>query len=62
MSDLRKATPTAALSQVAAGPRAVEEPVHACELSMLRTGRSRDHPPVVMAWAGRAGKAEAVIP
>jgi hypothetical protein len=27
-----------------------------------RTGRSHDYPPVVMGWAGRAGKAEAVIP
>ena len=30
------------------GPRGVGEPVHACDLFMLRTGRSRDHPPVVM--------------
>ncbi len=27
-----------------------------------RTGRSHDYPPVVMGWAGRTGKAEAVIP
>jgi len=43
----RKATPLAALSRAVGGPRGVEEPVHACELSMLRTGRSHDHPPVV---------------
>ena len=32
-----------------AGPAGSESPLHACDLSMLRTGRSRDHPPVVMA-------------
>ena len=58
----RKATPLAALSRAVGGPRGVEEPVHACELSMLRTGRSHDHPPVGDGRAGRAGKAEAVIP
>ena len=35
---------------------------HARDLSMLRTGRSHGHPPVVMEWAGRAGKVKAVIP
>ena len=45
-----------------ADPAGSENPLHACDLFMLRTGRSHDHPPVVMARAGRAGKAEAVIP
>jgi hypothetical protein len=45
-----------------ADPAGSENPLHACDLFMLRTGRSHGHPPVVMAWAGRAGKAEAVIP
>ena len=31
-----------------ADPAGSENPLHACELFMLRTGRSRDHPPVVM--------------
>jgi len=31
-----------------ADPAGSENPLHACELLMLRTGRSRDHPPVVM--------------
>jgi hypothetical protein len=44
----RKAITLAAFSRAVSGPRGVEEPVHACELSMLRTGRSHDHPPVVM--------------
>jgi hypothetical protein len=35
-------------SRAVSGPRGVEEPVHACDLFMLRTGRSHDHPPVVM--------------
>ena len=58
----RKATPLAAFSRAVCGPRGVGEPVHACDLFMLRTGRAHDHPLVVMAWAGRAGKAKAVIP
>jgi hypothetical protein len=45
-----------------ADPAGSENPLHACDLFMLRTGRSHGHPPGVMAWAGRAGKAEAVIP
>ena len=60
--DQRKATSVAAFSRAVSEPRGVEEPVHACELSMLRTGRSHDHPPVVMEGAGRAGKVETVIP
>jgi hypothetical protein len=31
------------------GPTGSESSLHACDLSMLRTGRSHDHPPVVMA-------------
>jgi hypothetical protein len=31
-----------------ADPAGSENPLHACDLSMLRTGRSHDHPPVVM--------------
>ena len=31
-----------------AGPAGSENPLHACDLFMLRTGRSHDHPPVVM--------------
>ncbi len=38
----------AAFSRAVCGPCGVEEPVHACDLSMLRTGRSHDHPLVVM--------------
>jgi hypothetical protein len=49
-------------SEWPADPAGSENPLHACDLFMLRTGRSHDHPPVVMARAGRAGKAEAVIP
>jgi hypothetical protein len=45
-----------------ADPAGSENPLHACDLFMLRTGRSHGHPPVVMARAGRAGKAKAVIP
>jgi len=40
----RKAIPPVALSRVAGGPRGVEEPEHACDLFMLRTGRSRARP------------------
>jgi hypothetical protein len=31
-----------------ADPAGSENPLHACDLLMLRTGRSHDHPPVVM--------------
>ena len=70
----RKATPPVALSRVVGGPRGVGEPVHACDLFMLRTGRSRGRPlPVddAPSWmvrgvacrraAGREGNAKAVI-
>jgi hypothetical protein len=40
----RKATPPVALLRVAGGFRGVEEPEHACDLFMLRTGRSRGRP------------------
>jgi hypothetical protein len=36
--------------------------VHVRDLFMLRTGRSHGHPLGDGKWAGRAGKAEAVIP
>ncbi len=54
----RKATPVAASSQVAAGPRAVGEPRHARNLHAREPGdpvpaRPADH------RAGRSGKAEA---
>jgi len=52
-----------ALSRAVRGPRGVGEPEPVCELSMLRTGRSHDHPPIPDGGgAGRTGKAEAVIP
>lgn len=60
--DQRKATSVAAFSRVVIEPRGVGEPVHARDLFMLRTGRSHGYPSVVMEGAGRAGKAEAVIP
>jgi len=31
-----------------AGPAGSENPLHACDLLMLRTGRAHGHPPVVM--------------
>ena len=40
----RKATPLAAFSRAVSGPRGVGEPAHACDLFMLRTGRSDGHP------------------
>jgi hypothetical protein len=43
-------------------PRAVGEPVHARKSPCARTGRSDDHPSWLLVEAGRAGKAEAVIP
>jgi hypothetical protein len=46
--DTRKATSVAAFSRAVSGPRGVGEPEHVRDLFMLRTGRSRDHPPVVM--------------
>ena len=56
--DQRKAIPVAAFSRAVIGSRGVEEPVHARDLLMLRTGRSHGHPPVVMEGAGRAGNAD----
>ena len=53
----RKATSLAAFWRAASGPRGVGDPEHARDLFMSRTGRSDDHPPLVMAGAGRAGKA-----
>ena len=55
---VRKATPTAALSRVAGGPRVVGEPVHAWNLHAREPGgpvpaRRGDY------RAGRPGKAEA---
>ena len=35
-------------SEWPADPAGSENPLHACDLFMLRTGRSHDHPPVVM--------------
>src|SRR3954471_7974700 len=43
-------------------PRGVEEPVHARDLFMLRTGRSHGHPPVVMEGRVVRGTPTAVIP
>ena len=40
----RKATSLAAFSRAVSGPCGVEEPEHACDLLMLRTGRSRGCP------------------
>jgi len=58
----RKATPRAAFSRAASGPRGVEEPEHACDLSMLRTGRAHGHPLVVMVGRVVRGRPMAVIP
>jgi hypothetical protein len=44
----RKATPLAAFWRAVRGPRGVGEPEHARDLFMSRTGRSCDHPLVVM--------------
>ena len=57
----RKATSPVALSRVAGGPCAVGEPVHAWSFHAREPrdpalARLRDQ------WAGRSGKAEAVIP
>jgi len=73
--DSRKATPLAAFSRALSGPHGVREPLHACDLSMLENRESPrspvlvdDAPPFMgrgVAYrrvAGRAGKAEAVIP
>ena len=60
--DQRKATPLAAFSRVVSGPRGVEEPVHARDLFMLENREVSRSPACRDGGAGRAGKAEAVIP
>jgi hypothetical protein len=60
--DQRKATSVAAFSRAVTGSRGVEEAVHARDLFMLRTGRSHDHPPVVMEGRVARGTPMAVIP
>src|SRR3954453_7314084 len=60
--DERKAIPVAAFSGAVFGSRGVEEPVHARDLFMLRTGRSHGHPPVVMEGRVVRGTPTAVIP
>jgi len=44
------------------GPRGVREPVHARDLSMRENREVPWSPACGDGWAGRAGKAEAVIP
>ena len=58
----RKATSLAAFWRAVSGPRGVEEPAHARDLFMLRTGRSHGHPPVVMEGRVVRGTPTAVIP
>ena len=60
--DQRKATSVAAFSRAVVEPRGVEEPAHARDLFMLRTGRSHGHPPVVMEGRVVRGTPTAVIP
>src|SRR3954451_19500841 len=60
--DQRKATSVAAFSRAVIEPRGVEEPGHARDLFMLRTGRSHGHPPVVMEGRVVRGTPTAVIP
>jgi len=70
-----KATPLAAFSRALSGPHGVGEPLHACDLSMLENRESPRSPVLAddapsytdrgvacQRVAGRAGKAEAVIP
>jgi hypothetical protein len=59
--DQRKATSVAAFSRAVIEPRGVEEPVHARDFFMLRTGRSHGHPPVVMEGRVVRGTPAAVI-
>jgi hypothetical protein len=72
-SQLRKATPPAAISRVVGGPRAVEEPGHVRNSPCMGTGRSHGRPWALLmsraemarggsALAGREGNAESVIP
>jgi hypothetical protein len=58
----RKAIPLAAFWRAVSGPCGVEDPVHARDLFMLRTGRSHDHPLVVMVGRVVRGRPRAVIP
>jgi len=58
----RKATPLAAFSRAVCGPRGVGEPVHARDLSMRENREVPRSPACGDGRAGRAGKAEAVIP
>jgi hypothetical protein len=58
LSDRWKATPGAALSRVAIGPRAVQEPVHAWNLHAREPGGPALVPPVGHR-GDRSGKAEA---
>ena len=58
----RKATLPAAFSRAGGGPRGVREPVHARDLSMRENREVPRSPACGDGWAGRAGKAEAVIP
>ena len=60
--DQRQATSVVAFSRADIEPRGVEEPEHARDLFMLRTGRSHDHPPVVMGGRVVPGTPTAVIP
>ena len=58
----RKAIPLAAFWRAVSGPCGVEDPVHVRDLFMLRTGRSHDHPLVVMVGRVVRGRPSAVIP
>ena len=58
----RKAILAAAFSRVVIGPRGVEEPTHARDLSRRENREVRRSPARGDGRAGRAGKAEAVIP
>jgi hypothetical protein len=61
-SNTRKATSLAAFSRAGSGPRGVGEPVHARDLSMRENREVPRSPACGDGRAGRAGKAEAVIP
>jgi hypothetical protein len=51
-----------ALSRAGRGPRGVREPVHVRDLSMRENREVPRSPACGDGWAGRAGKAKAVIP
>jgi hypothetical protein len=61
-SNTRKATSLAAFSRAGSGARGVGEPVHARDLSMRENREVPWSPACGDGRAGRAGKAEAVIP